>query len=50
MADVGRHCIIGAGSVVTQPIPDYAVAVGVPARVVRSRLPGSPWKNPEKIG
>ena len=39
MADVGRHCVIGAGSVVVQPVPDYAVAVGVPARVIRSRDP-----------
>ena len=38
MADVGRHCVIGAGSVVTQPIPDYAIAAGVPARVIRSRV------------
>jgi acetyltransferase-like isoleucine patch superfamily enzyme len=37
MADVGRHCVIAAGSVVTKPIPDYAVAVGSPARVVRFR-------------
>ena len=37
MADVGQHCIIGAGAVVTKPIPDYAVAVGVPARVIRMR-------------
>lgn len=37
MADVGRHCVIGAGSVVTRPIPDYSVAVGVPARVIRDR-------------
>lgn len=37
MADVGRHCVIGAGSVVTQPIPDYSVAVGSPARVVKTR-------------
>jgi virginiamycin A acetyltransferase len=37
MADVGRHCVIGAGSVVTKPIPDYAIAVGVPARVIRYR-------------
>lgn len=36
-ADVGRHCIIGAGSVVTRPIPDYAIAAGAPARVIRSR-------------
>lgn len=37
LADVGRHCVIGAGSVVTKPIPDYAIAVGVPARVLRFR-------------
>jgi acetyltransferase-like isoleucine patch superfamily enzyme len=37
MADVGRHCVIGAGAVVSRPIPDYAVAVGVPARVIRFR-------------
>jgi acetyltransferase-like isoleucine patch superfamily enzyme len=37
MADVGRHCVIGAGSVVTHPIPDYTVAAGVPARILRSR-------------
>ena len=37
MADVGKHCVIGAGSVVNQPLPDYAIAVGVPARIVRYR-------------
>jgi virginiamycin A acetyltransferase len=37
MADVGRHAIVGAGAVVTKPIPDFAVAAGVPARVLRSR-------------
>ncbi len=37
LADVGNHCVIGAGSVVTKPIPDYAIAVGVPARVLRYR-------------
>jgi acetyltransferase-like isoleucine patch superfamily enzyme len=39
LADVGKHCVIGAGSVVTRPIPDYAVAVGVPAKVLRWRIP-----------
>jgi acetyltransferase-like isoleucine patch superfamily enzyme len=39
LADVGRHCVIGGGSVVTRPIPDYAVAAGVPARVIRYRTP-----------
>ncbi len=32
---LGRWCVIGAGAVVTRDIPDYGVAVGVPARVVR---------------
>jgi len=39
MADVGEHCIVGAGSVVTKPVPDFSVAVGNPARVVRSNAP-----------
>lgn len=38
MANIGKKCVIGAGSVVTSEIPDYAIAVGNPARVVRSRL------------
>ena len=37
MANVGIHCVIGAGSVVTKPIPDYAIAFGNPGRIVRFR-------------
>ena len=37
MADVGRDAVIGAASVVTKPLPDYAVAAGSPARVIRLR-------------
>ena len=33
---VGRHAVVGAGSVVTKDVPDYAVAVGNPARVVKT--------------
>ncbi len=37
MADVGQESIVGAGAVVTRPIPQRAIAVGNPARVIRSR-------------
>jgi acetyltransferase-like isoleucine patch superfamily enzyme len=36
-ATIGTGCVIGGGAVVTGSIPDYAVAVGVPARVIRYR-------------
>jgi acetyltransferase-like isoleucine patch superfamily enzyme len=39
LADVGKHCVIAAGAVVTRPLPDFVIAAGVPARVIRSRLP-----------
>lgn len=32
---IGRNCVIGAGSVVTHDVPDFSVAVGNPARVVK---------------
>jgi acetyltransferase-like isoleucine patch superfamily enzyme len=32
---IGRGCVIGAGSVVTTDVPDYCVAIGSPARVVK---------------
>lgn len=35
-ACIGARCVIGAGAVVTHAIPDGSLAVGVPARVVRS--------------
>lgn len=41
LADVGRHCVIAAGAVVVQSVPDYTVAGGVPARVIRSRRPAA---------
>lgn len=39
MAEVGAGSMIGAGSVVTRPIPSNCVAVGSPARVIRTILP-----------
>jgi acetyltransferase-like isoleucine patch superfamily enzyme len=35
-ASIGKNCVIGANSVVTRDIPDYSVAVGSPARVVKT--------------
>ncbi len=35
---IGTGAVVGAGSVVTKDIPDYAIAVGNPARVVRQRF------------
>lgn len=32
---VGKYAIVGAASVVTHDVPDYAVAVGNPAKVIR---------------
>jgi acetyltransferase-like isoleucine patch superfamily enzyme len=32
---IGKHVVIGAGSVVTKDVPDFCVAVGNPARVVK---------------
>ena len=34
---IGQGAVIGAGSVVTQDIPPGAIAVGVPARIVKMR-------------
>lgn len=39
-AHIGRGAVIGAGSVVTGVIPPYAIAAGVPARVIGERQGG----------
>ena len=33
---IGKGAVIGAGSVVTRDIPDYCVAVGAPAKVIKT--------------
>lgn len=32
---VGKHCVIGANSVVTKDVPDYCVVAGIPARIIK---------------
>jgi acetyltransferase-like isoleucine patch superfamily enzyme len=34
---IGAHAVVGAGAVVRADVPDHAIAVGVPARVIGSR-------------
>jgi len=36
---IGNGAVIGANSVVTKDIPDYAIAVGCPAKVISFRFP-----------
>ena len=43
-ASIGRHTVIGAGSVVAGEIPDFCVAVGNPARVIRRYVLGEGWQ------
>ncbi|MBQ5982176.1 MAG: acyltransferase [Prevotella sp.] len=32
---VGKHCVIGANSVVTKDIPDYSIVAGIPAKIIK---------------
>lgn len=36
---IGAHCVVGANAVVTRDLPDWSVAAGIPARILRSRKP-----------
>ena len=36
--NVGTGSVVGAGSVITRDIPEYTIAVGVPAKVIKKRM------------
>jgi acetyltransferase-like isoleucine patch superfamily enzyme len=42
-ATIGEHVVVGAGAVVTGDLPEYSVAVGNPARVIRRYVSGEGW-------
>lgn len=42
---IGKHCVIAAGSIVTRNIPDFSVAVGIPAKVIKKfNLESQKWE------
>lgn len=47
---IGRNCVIGANAVVTRDVPDYCVAAGMPARIIRRyNLQTQKWENGNSI-
>jgi acetyltransferase-like isoleucine patch superfamily enzyme len=42
MANVGKKCVVGAGSVVINPIPDFSIVGGNPAKILGTRKPQDP--------
>lgn len=48
-ANIGNGVIAGAGAVITKDVPDYAVVVGVPARIIRYRYTPEQIKKLNKI-
>ncbi len=47
LADVGKGTVVAAGSVVTKPLPEFVVAAGVPAKVIRPRFAPPPEAPPD---
>src|SRR5579875_161150 len=45
---IGQHALVGAGAVVARDVPDYAIAAGVPARVIGDVRVNPGQKSPER--
>lgn len=43
---IGKHCIIGANSVVTRDVDDYSIVASCPAKVIkRYNFSGRKWED-----
>lgn len=50
-ASIGKNCVIGANSVVTKDIPDYCIAVGSPAHIIkRYDVKSKTWRKTNPCG
>ncbi len=50
-ASIGKQCVIGSNAVVTHSIPDYSIAAGNPARVIkRYNFKMSTWQKVDSSG
>jgi acetyltransferase-like isoleucine patch superfamily enzyme len=47
---IGKRCVIGANSVVTQDLPDYTIAAGAPAKPLRKIEYGETARLPPSAG
>lgn len=48
-ADIGNGVIAGAGAVITKDVPDYAIVVGAPARIIKYRFSENEIESLNKI-
>ncbi len=50
-ASIGKNAVVGANAVVTKDVPDYAVAVGIPAVIIkRYDRQSNQWRKTDKLG
>jgi acetyltransferase-like isoleucine patch superfamily enzyme len=48
---IGKHCVVGANTVINRNLPDFSVAVGSPARIVkRYNSESQVWENVNQSG
>ena len=46
---LGKHCVVAAGSVVSDSVPSYSICAGCPAKVIKTYdFETKEWKKVEK--